>query len=165
MKIGIMSDTHISKKVSKLDGIMESCFGDIDLLIHAGDYKDIEVVEYLKKSKDFIGVYGNVDCNSIKSLLNEREIISIEGYRIGIYHGHGKKGTTIERSYNQFIDDNVDIIIFGHSHQPIVKTMKKTLMLNPGSLINKRRERWFSYIILNIKRNNFNVEINFFDDL
>jgi putative phosphoesterase len=80
-------------------------------------------------------------------------------YKIGIYHGHGDEKTTIERAYEIFKDENVDIIIFGHSHKPAILTKNKILMLNPGSLTSKRAERWFSYIILNLEKEGIDVQI------
>ena len=68
---------------------------------------------------------------------------------------------TLTRTFNSFIDDNVDIIIFGHSHQPLVKTEKGILMLNPGSITTKRFERWFSYIILELKIDGIKVNLEF----
>jgi putative phosphoesterase len=64
-----------------------------------------------------------------------------------------------------FKDDKADIIIFGHSHQPIIKTINKTLMLNPGSPISKRRERWFSVIILELEKDYINANLKFFSKI
>lgn len=144
MKIGIISDTHISKKTSAFLDKLDKYFHEVDLIIHAGDYIDKNVLESLKKYKNFIGVWGNVDHNEIKCLLKEKQIVTLEKYKIGIFHGHGNGKTTLDRAYKTFEKDNPDIIIFGHSHQPIIITKNNTLMINPGSITNKRRERWFS---------------------
>lgn len=159
MKIGIISDTHIKRQSSDFINLIDIYFKDVDIIIHAGDYIDKEVVEVLKGYKNFIGVWGNVDDSEVKSLMEEKQIITLEGYRIGIFHGHGTGKTTFDRAYEKFKEDNVDIIIFGHSHQPLVKTKNGILMINPGSLTTKRRERWFSYIIL--KLDSGNIDLNF----
>jgi putative phosphoesterase len=64
-----------------------------------------------------------------------------------------------------FKEDKVDIIIFGHSHQPIIKTINKTLMLNPGSPTSKGKERWYSVIILELERECINAQIKFFSKI
>ncbi|GLC32037.1 phosphoesterase [Clostridium omnivorum] len=162
MKIGIMSDTHLDKHPEKIVEYIDKYFNDVDLIIHAGDYTNCKVIELIKSRKKFIGVWGNVDKRPVRSVLNEKEIINVEGKKIGIFHGHGDKKTTPERAIEIFKDDNADIIIFGHSHQPSIFTKNKTLLLNPGSLSRKRKEPWFSYIILTIDKNSISAEMKFF---
>lgn len=162
MKIGIISDTHIHKNADKINQLIEIYFRDVDMLIHAGDYTDRRVVEQLKKYPNFKGVWGNVDKDSTKELLNEKEIIEVEGVKIGIFHGHGQDKTTLERAYDKFKADKPDIVIFGHSHQPYLSTKGKVLMINPGSITYKRQERWHSYIILEIQNGLINVGFRLF---
>lgn len=50
---------------------------------------------------------------------------------------------TLDRIYSIFKDDNVDIILFGHSHQPMIKTKNKTLIINPGSPSKNKRKMVF----------------------
>lgn len=113
----------------------------------------------LERYKRFVGVWGNVDDSQIKSILNEQEILTLAGYKIGIFHGHGTKGNTLDRAYQKFLETDVDIIIFGHSHQPLVRTKNGILMLNPGSLTNKRREKWFTYIMLELYSGSIDVQL------
>lgn len=162
MKIGIISDTHIKKDFTKLKKLLETNFKKVDLIIHAGDYTTKNVIDILRKYNNFIGVWGNVDDLKVRKILKEREIIELCGYKVGIYHGHGERGKTLDRAYNEFNGDNVDIIIFGHSHQPIVATKNNVLMLNPGSITSKRREKRYSYIILELTEDEINVTLSFF---
>ncbi|MBP2626581.1 MAG: putative phosphoesterase [Firmicutes bacterium] len=149
MNIAIISDTHLKKNSGQLDNLITE-FRNVDLVIHAGAYGGAWVIEYLQNHFNFIGVCGNIDDNTIKAHLQEKLILKVGPYQIGVCHGHGKMKTTIERAYTNFQNNLVDIIIFGHSHQPMIKTMNKVLMLNPGSLTHKRQERWFSYILLTV---------------
>ncbi|WP_406242717.1 metallophosphoesterase family protein [Tissierella carlieri] len=141
---------------------LDTYFKEVDIIVHSGDYISIEVIEALQKYKNFIGVWGNVDEPEVKNLIKEKEVVTIEGYRIGIFHGHGTISNTLDRAYEKFREDDVDIIIFGHSHQPLVKTKKGILMLNPGSLTNKRQERWYSYIILELNTESIDLQFKFF---
>lgn len=165
IKIGIISDTHISKDLYKIDELLNKHLKNSDLIIHAGDFKNSKVIDIIEKQKKFIGVFGNNDGDQIKERVKEKEIITIMGYKIGIYHGHGNAKTTIDRAYEMFIDNKVDIIIFGHSHQPVIRTMNKILMLNPGSPTSKRKDRWYSYIILDLDKGHISAQIHFFDKL
>jgi len=162
LKIGIMSDTHLGKHPERIESLVERYFKDVDVIIHGGDYKGSKVVNILKKYRNFMGVFGNVDDSSVRKLLKEKEIVELEGYRIGIFHGHGENKTTSDRAYDMFKEDKVDIIVFGHSHQPAIFTKNKILMLNPGSPTSKRNDRWFSYIMLELSKNSINVELKLF---
>lgn len=139
---------------------MEKHLSDVDMIIHAGDFKTTETFNLLREYKSFIGVWGNNDPEEIKALLNETEIVELEGYRIGIFHGHGTKGTTIERAYSRFSDIQTDVIIFGHSHQPVITTRQGVLLLNPGSPTCKRRERWFTCIILELSASGISARLS-----
>lgn len=162
MRLAIISDTHIHKHSEKIHELINRHFKDVDMIIHAGDYTDIKLAEILKTNYNFMGVWGNVDKYPLRKMLKEDEILDVEGYKIGIFHGHGREKTTLERAYDRFKNENPDIIIFGHSHKPLVTTMKKTLMLNPGSITYKRQERWHSCIILDINKNGIKTEVKFF---
>ncbi|WP_425544731.1 metallophosphoesterase family protein [Clostridium oceanicum] len=163
IKIGVISDTHIDKNTHKLDKFIDKSLKNVDMIIHLGDFTSFKVVEKLKRSKKFIGVWGNNDRNEIKKNLKEKEIIKLCGYRIGLFHGHGKGKNTMDRAYETFKNDKVDIIIFGHSHQPIVKTKNKILIINPGSPMRKLKERWFSYVVLNLEREKIEANICFYE--
>ncbi|EGO64836.1 putative phosphoesterase [Acetonema longum DSM 6540] len=123
---------------------------NMDLIIYAGDYTDCQTVERLQDRGRFAGVWGNGDPDDIRALLPEKTILPLGPYRMGIFHGHGTSGSTPQRAYDMFKEDAVDMIVFGHSHQPAIFTKKGVLMLNPGSPTNKRQERWFSYILLEL---------------
>ncbi len=163
MKIGIISDTHTRKHFSKLKDFLLKNFKDVDLVIHAGDYTSTEVITLLKERGDFIGVYGNNDKSKLRSLLSDKHIVTLENFRIGICHGDGPKKNTLDNVMETFKNDNLDIIIFGHSHKACIFTKNKTMYLNPGSCTSKRKEPWFSYIILELKKDcPINASLKFF---
>lgn len=159
MKIGVIADTHLSKHPEKIEDMMNRYFYEVDLIIHMGDFTSIEVLHKMQKYKKVIAVYGNNDKGKLTEELREREIINIEGYKIGLYHGHGSGESTMDRAYSEFEKDKVDIIIFGHSHQPIIKTKKKILLINPGSPTKKLKERWYSYVLLEITKKKIEARV------
>lgn len=162
MKIGVISDTHIAKNKEKLIKLLNEELKDVEFVIHVGDITSFDTLKTMVQLKKLVAVYGNNDGEDIRKVLKQKEIIVIEGYKIGIIHGDGASKTTIERAYDSFKGEKVDIIIFGHSHNPIVKTMNKTLMINPGSPTRKLKERWNTYIILNISKGRISVDLRFF---
>jgi len=162
MKLGILADTHINELNENFTNLIKDCFKDVELIIHAGDFTSSAVYEFLKSYRDFIGVFGNVDSPDIQNVLHEKEVVEASGYRIGIYHGHGNKGTSAGRAYHEFTEDKIDIIVFGHSHQPLIQTKNGILMINPGSLTNKRKEKRFSYVILELLPDKIEATVKFF---
>lgn len=164
MKVAIISDTHVKKHMDKFVSFVDKNLSNCDLIIHAGDFTNKKVIEFLKTKSKFIGVFGNNDKDDIRALLNEKEIIKLNSHKVGICHGFGDKNTQ-DNAYNYFKDDKVDLIIFGHSHKPLIETRKKILILNPGSISIRRREKYYSYIMLDIRKDFINAELKFINKL
>lgn len=164
MLIGIISDTHISKDISFIENFIKTNLKEVDIIIHLGDFIENSVYELLKSTKKFIGVFGNNDDLNIKGALNEKDILEINNIKIGLYHGHGMGKTSMERAYEKLKDDKVDVIIFGHSHMPLIETKNKILFINPGSPCNKRKERWYSYILLKLEGKNISAELKLWEN-
>lgn len=129
MRIGVLSDTHASslypEVLEKLKGL------NLDLIIHCGDYTDINVVHQLKALGNFCGVAGNMDPSEIRYILKEKEIIEVEGRRIGIFHGYGLFFTD-RKLENIFKGEKIDIYIHGHTHRLRKEKKKDIYYLNPG---------------------------------
>jgi len=154
MKIGLVSDTHISagsfhpKKlisrwINKVDGsaeelckILRPHFQDVDMVIHAGDFVSYPVITALSEFGPVEGVAGNMDPPEVRSVLPPKKVIKADGFRIGIIHGYGAPKGLEKKLRREF--DNVDVIVFGHSHYPVSVEVDGVLMVNPGSPTDKR---------------------------
>ncbi len=150
MEIIVLSDTHIPKRAKQLPETVKDACKQADLIIHAGDWQTEQVYNEIKSYGDLVGVTGNVDSPELKRLLNRKEIVSVEGFRIGIVHGHGKGGTTESRAAAAFAPDEVDCIVFGHSHIPVLNKRDGILLFNPGSPTDKRRQKQYSFGLITI---------------
>jgi len=135
-KIVVLSDTHIPVRAAAIPKKITEQFKDADLIIHAGDFQTIEVVNNLGSYDNFIAVYGNMDSDDVANKLPEKMIINIENddkeFKIGVTHGSGSPEGIAERVLH-FFEEELDCIIFGHSHQPFNEKINNTLMFNPGS--------------------------------
>lgn len=135
VKIAIIGDTH-AKSVNELPNKMMREIKESDWVIHVGDYTSVDVLNGLidLKGEHFKGVYGNADSRQIWDRLPLKEVIDIEGKRIGITHpASGGSYENIEsKVIQEFKKDNVDVIFFGHTHDPIIKYKEKILLINPG---------------------------------
>jgi putative phosphoesterase len=150
LKIIVLSDTHMPKRARNLPHQLINELKSADLAIHAGDWSSIEVFKEISRYVRAEGVFGNVDTEEIEHLFPEKLILKLKGFSIGVVHGHGKGKTTEKRALDAFVNDNVDCIIFGHSHIPSLKDKDGILLFNPGSPTDKRRQPTYSYGILTI---------------
>ncbi|PLR98837.1 metallophosphoesterase family protein [Bacillus sp. T33-2] len=148
MKVIVVSDTHMPKRAKQLPGQLKQDLKTADLIIHAGDWQTIELLNELSQYAKVVGVTGNVDSPELNRLLNDREIISINGYKIGVVHGHGKGLTTEKRALQAFSGEKLDCLVFGHSHIPLLKDVNGMILFNPGSATDKRRQEKYSYGII-----------------
>jgi putative phosphoesterase len=150
MKIGVISDTHMPKRGKELPKTLVQGLKDVDLIIHAGDWQTLDVYDELRKIAAVEGVAGNVDGNDIVERFGYKKVLSFDRFTIGVVHGHGTSKTTEKRVLESFKDDHVDLIIFGHSHIPIYKSCDGVWLFNPGSPMDKRRQKQFSFGILTL---------------
>ena len=130
MKIGVISDTHISKPTKKLEQLASDLFADVDMILHAGDLISLEILDAFMDKK-VIAVCGNMDYRDVSARLAATEIIRVQNYRIGLTHGWGAKDGLEERIIQSF--DNVDAIVYGHSHVAVNHIKDGILMFNPGA--------------------------------
>lgn len=133
MKIGAISDTHATSLDQLSNRILHALAG-VDLIIHAGDFVARDVLDGLKQLGEVKAVQGNMDSEEFKRILPEKEMLEIEGRRIGIVHGWGSPYGIDSRVGGMF--DNVDIIVYGHSHHPQNEVKKSILFFNPGQAKN-----------------------------
>ncbi|MBR7553480.1 metallophosphoesterase family protein [Allobacillus sp. GCM10007491] len=151
MKVIVIGDTHMPKKAEGLPKRLVSKLNQADLIIHTGDWSSLDVYEELSRFAEVKGVRGNVDDAEIVERFPQKLLLTVKGFRIGVIHGDGTTGTTEKRALNAFKDDDVDVVLFGHSHIPYLRYHQKTLLINPGSPTDKRRVPVNSFVVLTIE--------------
>ncbi|MFX1573192.1 MAG: metallophosphoesterase family protein [Promethearchaeota archaeon] len=133
--IAIFGDTHIKHFEELPKDILKVIFNS-DWVIHVGDYTSLEVLDGLIKAKGnkFIGVYGNADPQSIREKVPSRKILKINERKIAIAHpAFGGPEEFIEtKVLAEFKDEEIDILIYGHTHDPKITYKGKILLINPG---------------------------------
>jgi len=123
--IGVISDTH-----GLLRPEAEEQLGGSDIIIHAGDIGNVEIINSLRQIAPVYAIRGNVDKEKWADLFPEILNLAIFNKRIFVIHNIKDLDVSDENSY--------DIIISGHSHKPFIKESKGITYLNPGSA-GKRR--------------------------
>lgn len=135
MKIGVISDTHLSGYDDRLRRLLDNHFNDVSLILHAGDLVDIGVLDSFA-GKEVKAVRGNMDTQSVRQCLPDRLIINLNNYRIGIIHGWGMP-FGIENKLLKEIG-RVDCLVYGHTHRATNEVRNGVLFFNPGSATDKR---------------------------
>jgi putative phosphoesterase len=133
MRIGVVSDTHATSFVQLPDRLVLA-LAEADLIIHAGDFVAKDVLDGLKQLGEVKAVRGNMDSEELKRVLPEKELLVIEGRRIGIIHGWGAPNGIDDRVEKMFKD--VEIIVYGHSHYSQNEVKRGILFFNPGQAKN-----------------------------
>lgn len=149
MKIGVLSDTHFSKNsgifrsmkqavrnsrtMPKLRELLQHHFQGVELILHAGDFVDLMVLEMLQTIAPVEAVQGNMDSPAICAQLPIRKIIEKGGVRIGLTHGNGAPQGIVQRALAEFQAEQIDAVVFGHSHTPLNERHAGVLCFNPGS--------------------------------
>jgi putative phosphoesterase len=150
--IGVVSDTHFPRFGRALPRALERGLrrAGVTRILHLGDMTDLLAVPLFEAIAPFDAVAGNNDGAAIVERFGRRKLVQVEDVRIGMIHGDGRRGTTKSRALEAFADGEADVILFGHSHRPLVAREGRVLLANPGSPTDKRLNPLYSYAILTV---------------
>lgn len=130
MVVGLVSDTHglVRPEIfSALEGVK--------LILHAGDVGGSSVLTELSTIAPVRAVYGNTDAPGAPHL-EARLWVEVEGITIHVSHGHEVGGRpTPEKLLSRY---TADVIVYGHTHTPLIERSGRRLVVNPGAAGPKR---------------------------
>jgi len=119
--VGIISDTHGRLRPEAVAALRGS-----DILIHAGDVGDPEVLERLRGIAPTFAVRGNVDTGPWAAALPSTEVVEVGGLQIYVLHNLGDLDLDPRAA-------GFAAVISGHTHRPLAEARGDVLYLNPGS--------------------------------
>lgn len=159
MLIGIVSDIHCnSQALRRAIDLM----GEVDELVSLGDsiseYRfSNEVVQVLRERR-FTTIQGNheqmffsaagararaagwidPELMSWLSLQPRERLLRRDGREILLVHSTpwppgGQYVCANDRDFGRFAERGADVLLYGHTHQPVVQRVGNTLVINPGS--------------------------------
>ena len=106
-------------------------FREVDHILHGGDVGKWDLIIELQAVAPVTAVYGNSDDLDIRAKLPQVAEIELEGFRIVLTHGDQVGTPTPAKLHDAFPD--AEIIIYGHSHRPLLELVDKTVtVMNPG---------------------------------
>ena len=148
MKILIVSDTH-RHNTNVLDVVEK--VKPIDLLVHCGDIEGSEDIITQAAGCPVQIVQGNNDFWS--GMPREKEFL-IGEYKVWLTHGHNYYvSMNYETIKQEARSRDVDIVMCGHTHKPVVDISSDLTLINPGSMSFPRQEgRKPSYIIMEVDK-------------
>ena len=170
VKVALVSDTHLPRfgralPLALVRGMLDA---GVERILHAGDWTTPLAVDLLEAIAPVDGVAGNNDGPDLHERFGTARIVDIDGVRIGLTHGHlGPGVTTPDRALHAFDGTpGLAAIVFGHSHQPLVRLREDgRWLVNPGSPTDRRREATFSWALLEARACSIaTVELVRYDD-
>lgn len=157
VRIGVISDTHLPRGVRRIPDQVFRLFEDADLILHAGDFIEAHVLDELKAIGPVQAVLGNCDSAELARQLPVTASISAGGIAIGMIHDSGEKQGRRRRMAATFSGHRV--VVFGHSHMPLIDDDGSLLLLNPGSACDPRQAKVPSVAMLEIAHGNPTAEL------
>ncbi len=136
--IGIVSDTHIPARSWGLPPRLFSLLEGVDLILHAGDLEEEYVLEELQALAPVEAVAGNMDPPQLLGKLGKEKLIDLGDICIGLVHGWGGRQDLHERVFDLFREEEVQAVVFGHTHHPFQEHRSGILLFNPGSVGDPR---------------------------
>lgn len=130
-KIGIISDTH-----GCWDDRYAYHFAGCNEVWHAGDIGDYAIIERLQDSGCTVrAVSGNIDHGTVRRKCRELEIFDVEGVRVLLTHIGGYPGKWAPGMKRLLKEENIDMMVDGHSHilKVIYDKELQLLHVNPGA--------------------------------
>lgn len=156
LTIGVLSDTHIPSRAEKLPEVLLDKLNrkEVKLILHAGDITNQKTIERLEKIAPVVAVSGNMDPSSFD--LPKTRAIKVGEYKIGLIHN------TLNPLSNKMIytakENDLDLIIFGHTHRKLLKRKEEIWFLNPGSPTVPRLQKE-TFGLIKIKKGELKPEI------
>jgi uncharacterized protein len=121
VRIGLISDTHGLLRPEACE-FLQGC----DHIIHAGDIDEPRVLEELESICSVTAVRGNNDKGAWSRKIAESEVVELGGKLIYVIHDISMIDVDPQAA-------NIDVVIYGHSHKPLIEQREGVLYINPGS--------------------------------
>ena len=130
--VGVISDTHGLLRDEALAALEGS-----DLILHAGDVGDLEIIRRLAEIAPVRAVRGNTDDGEVAAALPESDVVDLTSPNGGVstegrgplaYLLHGHKRLDLDP-----VSAGFRVIIHGHTHEPAILDREGVLYFNPGS--------------------------------
>ncbi len=139
MRIGVISDTHGLLRPQAL-----ATLRGVDHILHAGDVGDDAILDALQEIAPLTAIRGNVDASGRCGALPPTQFVELGAKNF--YLVHSQNDLDIKPAAA-----GVHLVVFGHSHQPLIETRDGVIFLNPGSAGPRRFKLPISLAIVDLE--------------
>lgn len=122
--VGLISDTH-----GLLRPEVHEALAGVELILHAGDVGGDDILIELEQIAPVHAVYGNTDPPGHPQLVASLEE-TVAGVRVHVSHGHELGAPTPDKLLATY---DADVIVYGHTHKPLVVNVDGRWVVNPGA--------------------------------
>jgi putative phosphoesterase len=144
----LLADTHLPRRARDLPREVWAAVDRADLVVHAGDWVSVDLLDRLVARADVLGCWGNNDGPELRSRLPEVARRTVAGTRLVVVH---ETGDAKGREARLDRDHDGDVLVFGHSHIPWDSVTPLGMrLLNPGSPTDRRRQPHCTYMTLDL---------------
>jgi putative phosphoesterase len=147
---GLISDTHGLIRPGVHDAL-----ATVELILHAGDVGGSAVLDELRLIAPVKAVFGNTDPPGEPGLVDD-VVIEVAGLRVHLSHGHEVGSPTPAKLAARY---DADVVVYGHTHRPLVTRYDGRLFVNPGAAGPKRFNLSPSVGVLTVANGKAEVEI------
>jgi putative phosphoesterase len=127
VRLGILADTH-----GTLRPEVEEIFAKVDLILHAGDVGDPDILRRLELLAPVTAVYGNVDGSVLRQRLPRVAELKVDGFVFVVTHGD-QYGFPSPRELKAAFPQ-ADVVVFGHTHRAVLHDFDDySVAVNPGA--------------------------------
>ena len=146
MRLLLLADTHVPRRARDLPARVWDEVDRADAVVHAGDWVDVSLLDALEaRARQLLACWGNNDGPELRARLPEVARATLGGVRVAVVHETGSAAGRESRMAATY--DDVDLLVFGHSHIPWDTTAPSGLrLLNPGSPTDRRRQPACTYL-------------------
>ena len=122
--IGLISDTHGLVRPD-----VHTALAGVEVILHAGDVGGDEVLDELALIAPVLAVSGNADSPG-DPRLSASIRYAVDGITIHVSHGHEIGAPRPEKLIERY---DADVIVYGHTHRPLIVRAAGRLVVNPGA--------------------------------
>jgi putative phosphoesterase len=151
VRLLLLADTHVPRRARDLPAQVWDEVDRADVVVHAGDWVNVGLLDALQaRAPRLVACWGNNDGPDLRRRLPEVARVELDGVRLAVVHETGSSAGREGRMAATY--DDVDVLVFGHSHIPWDTTAPSGLrLLNPGSPTDRRRQPVCTYMTASIE--------------
>jgi putative phosphoesterase len=134
MRVGLLSDTHLPNRRPALWDAVSAVFGDVDLILHAGDIVAPGVLDWLEQFAPVKAARGNNDMEWTDPRMVDVQWLDLEGWRLAMVHDTEPEDRPLDVIIERELGgEKPDILFTGHTHFERIEHRDGVVQINSGS--------------------------------